>query len=146
MAEIFSSENPLLHRELVSEIPKRKLPLRVEVNGQEIEVVVEYGIAAEKIVGICGECKKENSTLFREKVSGEVQAGSDDASVVQIAQEKVRALVDGVENEMLCCEGCFTNEFIQKRPEKYIKAMQTVSEGLGITIDIQRLKEAIVGS
>ncbi len=143
---MFQSENQLLHRELVSEIPKRKLPLRIDIDGQEVEVLVEYGIEAEKIVGTCGECKKENSDLFREKVSGEVKVVADDARAVQIAQEKVRALVEGVENEMLCCEDCFTNKFIQKRPEKYVEAMKTVSERLGIVIDIQRLKEAIFRS
>lgn len=142
MAEVLLSENPSLQREL-SEIPKRKLPLKMDIDGQTVDARVEYGIEVEKIVGTCGECKKEGKSLFRERVSGEVQVTTTNVATVAKIQEGVRALVTGVENEMLCCESCFTDEFIQKRPGKYIEAMQTVSEKLGIKIDIEGLKEAI---
>ncbi|MEI8104066.1 MAG: hypothetical protein WCG84_04160 [Candidatus Moraniibacteriota bacterium] len=139
------SENPLLEKELRQEdLPKR---LRFSVNnlGRIEEVGVEYKIKPERIIGTCGECLEENKVLFREKVSGEPKVQSSNEELTLIAQEKIRSLVEGVENEMLCCENCFTEEFMKKRPGMYLQAMGSVSKKLGISIDLDGLKEAVLG-
>ncbi|MEI6650028.1 MAG: hypothetical protein WCL23_01185 [Candidatus Moraniibacteriota bacterium] len=139
------SKNIFLNKELQYEVPTRKLPFIIRISGNNVEINVEYKIEPERIVGICGECGEENKILFREKVSGEPVVISENQEAIVVAQEKIRELVEGVENNMLCCEDCFTEEFRANRPKRYLEAMRTVSQELEISIDMKKLESAISG-
>lgn len=138
------SDNPLLNRELCQEIPLKKLPFTLHFSGRDVEVRAEYKIEMERVVGTCGECGKENVKIFREKVISDPVIESSDPEVVEVAREKIRELVEGVEDRMSCCDGCFSEEFKRKRPEMYIRAMEEVSKRLGISIDMSELREVVL--
>ena len=123
----------------------KKMPLYFNVGGVEKEIWVTYEIETEKITGTCLICKKENQENFKEKVKGDPKVDSDDPAVIAEAQEKIKKLVDLSERKMFICKDCFNDDFINKRPARYIQAMKESAEELGIKIDPEGLRKAVMG-
>lgn len=139
------TRHPQLERELKQEGIIKKMPIFLNVKGTEKEVWITYEIETEEIMGTCSICKKENQKSFKEKIKGNPTVDSDDPTIVAEAQEKIKKLVDLSERKMFICEDCFNDDFISKRPMKYIKAMKEAAEELGIKIDYEGLRKAVMG-
>jgi hypothetical protein len=139
------ARHPQLERELKQEGIIKKMPIFINIEGVEKEILVTYEIEIAKTIGTCLVCKKENQEAYREKVKGDPKVDSDDPTVVAEVQEKIKKLVDRVEEKMFICMDCFDDDFINQRPMKYIQAMKEASEELGIKIDYEGLRKAVMG-
>lgn len=139
------TNNPQSEKELKQIGITKKMPLFLNVRGTEKEIWVTYVIEPEKSMETCSVCQKKNQDNFREKIKGDPVVDSDDPTIIAEAQEKIKKLVDKVEEKMFICKDCFNDDFINKKPLKYIQAMNEASKELGIKIDPEGLRKAVMG-
>jgi hypothetical protein len=139
------TNNPQLDGELKQGGIIKKMPIFLNVGGGEKEVWVTYEVEPEEAIGTCSVCKKENQKIVKEKIKGDPKVDSDDQAVIAEAQEEIKKLADRVEEKMFICKDCFNDDFISQRPQKYIQAMEEASKELGIKIDSEGLRKAVMG-
>lgn len=131
--------------ETAAEIPKwKRAPISIEIGGQKENVWVNYRVEMRPTKGTCVECKKEEQVMLCESVK-EIRVEASDERVVQEAGEKIKELVRKHEEKMFVCKDCLNDDFLKRRTELYIKALEEVQEELGIEVDKESQRQAILG-
>jgi len=106
------------------EIPKwKRIPITVEVEGVR---------------------KNENQSMPCESAK-EVRVESDDADVIVQATEKIKELVKRHEQKMFACKDCLNDDFMEKRTNLYIEALEESQDELGIDVDKEEQRKRILG-
>jgi len=127
------------------EIPKwKRIPITVEVEGVRKNVWVNYIVEMNSTEGVCIECKKENQSMPCESAK-EVRVESDDADVIVQATEKIKELVKRHEQKMFACKDCLNDDFMEKRTNLYIEALEESQDELGIDVDKEEQRKRILG-
>jgi len=121
----------------------KRIPITVEIGGKKENVWVNYIVEMKPAEGTCIECGKENQTMPCESVN-EVKVESEDADVINQATEKIKELVRKHEEKMFVCKDCLNEEFLKKRTELYIKALEEAQDELGIEVDKEQQRKIIL--
>lgn len=128
------------------ETPKwKRIPITVEIEGKKENIWVNYIVEMKPEKGTCIECGKEEQTMPCESVK-EVKVEASDERIVQEATEKVKELVRKHEEKMFVCKDCLNDDFIKRRPELYIKALEEAQDELNIEVDKEKQRESILGN
>lgn len=61
------------------------------------------------------------------------------------SEKKLECLVREVERRMSVCNMCFDDDFLKKRPELYVAALEEAQKELGIEVDFEKQRENILG-
>lgn len=132
--------------EATAETPKwKRAPVTIEIDGKKENVWVNYIVEMKPIKGTCIECKKEEQIMPCESVK-EVRVEADDEMAVQEATEKIKELVRKHEEKMFVCKDCLNDDFLKRRTELYIKALEETQEELGIEVDKEVQRKSILGN
>lgn len=137
--------HPQLAGELKQDRVIKKMPVFLNIGGTEKEIWATYEIKPEETIGICSVCNKEKQKIVKNKIKGDPVVDSYDLAIIAEVQEKIKKLIDRVEGKICVCKDCFNDDFISKRPARYIQAMKEASEELGIRIDLEGLRKAVMG-
>ena len=128
------------------EVPKwKRIPITVEIGGNKENVWVNYIVEMIPTKGTCIECKKEEQLMPCESVRV-VNVEARDEEVVKKATEIVKELVRRHEEKMFVCRKCLNEDFLKRRTELYIKALEEAQEELGIEVDKENQRQSITGS
>lgn len=107
-----------------------RMPVSVEIDGKKEQIWVKYQIREKEFEGKCIECGKTEAANIQ--AASHIEVESSNSAIGVLATEKIKELVQKVEEEMFVCKDHYTQEFKDNRPKLYVEVLKRVQGELGI--------------
>jgi len=122
-----------------------RMPITIEVNGNKDNVWTEYQLGREIIAAKCNRCQKQDQELeIQNPITINVEPHNPE--IEKAVKTMLEYLVKEVEKRMSVCDNCFDDDFLKNRPTLYVDTLEKVQRELGIDIDYEQQREAILSS